>query len=318
LCELVAVGVGVAFFAARVRVGVGVADEDGVEAADLAEVTAVSEALRVLVFVADAFVADALLADAEGLAVAVLVGFFFAAVFFGVVFGVVFGVGVAFAVVFFAGVFAGVAAGLDFSARVGDADADDAVDVDDGLDDEDGVTGGVLGAGDVGVLGADELGVADGVVGAGDVGVGGGVVVAGAVGVGEVAVGDGDGLGDEVCGCSGAHDLLLGIVAALATDVFAARARLTPDVAVSRTLPAISVTVAGRACAKRMKRLTSAARCCFGTTHPQWSGFTRGDSLACVALCHPLDTRRPGGRHPPSYPVGSDHYPDRCNHVGDG
>jgi hypothetical protein len=44
-------------------------------------------------------------------------------------------------------------------------------------------------------------------------------------------------------------------VAALAAVVLAATARLTPEAAVSRTLPAISVTVAGRACAKRMKRL---------------------------------------------------------------
>lgn len=102
---------------------------------------------------------------------------------------------------------------------------------------------------------AVEVGAVAGVVGVvvGVVGVAVGVVGV-AVGVGEVEVGEGGGLGGEAGSCSGSHDLPLDVVAALAAAVFAATARLTPEVAVSRTLPAIRVTVAGRACAKRMKR----------------------------------------------------------------
>jgi hypothetical protein len=65
-------------------------------------------------------------------------------------------------------------------------------------------------------------------------------------------VGDGEGLGDEVASWSGSQDLLLDVVAAFATEALAVTARPTPEV--SRTLPATSVTVAGRACPKRMKR----------------------------------------------------------------
>jgi hypothetical protein len=106
----------------------------------------------------------------------------------------------------------------------------------------------------------------DGVVGAVDgvVGVG----VGAAVGVCEVVVGEGDGLDEDAGSCSGSHDWPPGVVAALATVVLAAADRLTPEAAVSRTPPAINVTVAGRTCAKRMKRPTSAARYCCGTTHP--------------------------------------------------
>jgi len=102
---------------------------------------------------------------------------------------------------------------------------------------------------------AGVVGVAVGVVGVavGVVGVAVGAVGV-AVGVGEVGVGEGGGLGGEAGRCSGSHDLPLDVVAALAAAVFAATVRLTPEVAVSRTLPAIRVTVAGRACAKRMKR----------------------------------------------------------------
>jgi hypothetical protein len=146
-------------------------------------------------------------------------------------------------------------------------------------DDDDGVVGaevGVVEAGaEVGVVevgveagvveagaevGAVEVGVRVGVVGVGVSGaevevVGAGIGVLGvAVGVAEVGVGEGDGLGGAAGSCSGSQDWPLGAVAALATVLVAATARLAPDAAVSRTLPAISVTVVGRACAKRMKR----------------------------------------------------------------
>jgi hypothetical protein len=110
----------------------------------------------------------------------------------------------------------------------------------------------------VGVLEADVVGVVAGVVGVvvgvvGVVGVAVGVVEV-AVGVCAVGVGEGGGLGGELGSCSGSHDLPLDIGAALAAEVFAVTVRLTPEAAVSRTLPAIRVTVVGRACAKRMKR----------------------------------------------------------------
>jgi hypothetical protein len=94
-------------------------------------------------------------------------------------------------------------------------------------------------------------------------GVGVGVPV---VGVAVGAVGVGDALGTW----SGSQDWPVAVVAApvvaLVVAALAATAKLTPEAAVSRTLPAISVTVAGRACAKRMKRPTSPARYCCGTT----------------------------------------------------
>jgi hypothetical protein len=129
-------------------------------------------------------------------------------------------------------VFVGVVAGLDFSVRVGAA----------------------FGVAGVGVL----VGVALGVVGAavGVVGVAVGVVGA-EVGVCEVGVGEG--LGGVVGSCSGSHDSPLDVAAVLAAALLAATVRLAPEAA-SRTLPAISVTVAGRACPKRMKRPISAAR----------------------------------------------------------
>lgn len=72
-------------------------------------------------------------------------------------------------------------------------------------------------------------------------------------------VGVGDGLGDATGGRTGSHDWLPGTAAALAA-VVPATARVTPDTAVNRTLPAINVTVAGPVCANRMKRLPSPVR----------------------------------------------------------
>jgi len=117
-----------------------------------------------------------------------------------------------------------------------DADADADVDVDVDVDVD---AAGVVGAGAGGAL--DVVGDGAGVLG----------VVVVDVGDGEVA--GGEGLGDEAGSCSGSQDLLLALVAALAVVLLAVMARLVPEAAVSRTLPAISVTVAGRACAKRMK-----------------------------------------------------------------
>jgi hypothetical protein len=55
------------------------------------------------------------------------------------------------------------------------------------------------------------------------------------------------------------------VVAALASARPAAAAKATPEAAVTRTAPVMSVTVAGPACAKRMKRPISAVRYCYGT-----------------------------------------------------
>jgi hypothetical protein len=77
----------------------------------------------------------------------------------------------------------------------------------------------------------------------------------------EVSVGVGAGAG--VLSCTGSHDWLLATVAELAALAgLATVARLNSEAAVSRTPPANRVTAAGRACANRMKRPTSAARCC--------------------------------------------------------
>jgi hypothetical protein len=151
--------------------------------------------------------------------------------------------------------------------------------------DRDGVADGVL----AGVVGGVTAGLEIGVlVGAGfapeEVARDGAelaVVLDAVVAEGPVLVGvpEGDGLGDAAGSCTGSHDSLLGVVAAFAT-VMPAAARLTPEAAVSRTLPAISVTVAGRACAKRMKSPASAARYCRGTTLSVWSGLMRGYSSA--------------------------------------
>jgi hypothetical protein len=131
-------------------------------------------------------------------------------------------------------------------------------------------------------------------------------VVGVAVGVCEVGVGEGDGLGDELGSCSGSHDLPLDVVAALAVVVPAATARLTPEIAVSRTLPVIRVTVTGRACAKRINALPSAARYCYGTTRPLRSGFIRGDSSALSSRCPhwTSGTRRTPPALLPRLPVG--------------
>jgi hypothetical protein len=95
------------------------------------------------------------------------------------------------------------------------------------------------------------------------------------VGVPEVGLGEGDGLTGVAGNCNGSQDSPLAAEAVLAAAVLAATVRLAPEAA-SRTLPAISVTVAGRACPKRMKRPISAARCgippldirCQGRHHP--------------------------------------------------
>jgi hypothetical protein len=152
-------------------------------------------------------------------------------------------------------VFVAVVAGLDFSVRVGAAFGVAVVGV------LVGVALGVVGVA-VGVVGValGVVGVALGVVGVavGVLAVAVGVVGA-EVGVCEVGVGEGDGLGGVVGSCSGSHDSPLDVAAVLAAAVLAATVRLAPEAA-SRTLPAISVTVAGRACPKRMKRPISAAR----------------------------------------------------------
>ncbi len=97
------------------------------------------------------------------------------------------------------------------------------------------------------------------------VGVLAGVDVLVAVGVGVVGAG-------VAVALSASHDWPPDTVAALAGPLLAVTARVTPEAAVIRTLPAISVTVAGRAGAKRMKRPNCAARCDSGTTIPvrQW------------------------------------------------
>jgi hypothetical protein len=173
-------------------------------------------------------------------------------------------------------VFVGVVAGLDFSVRVGAAFGVAGVGVLVGV--ALGVAGVALGVAGValgvagvalGVAGValGVAGVAVGVAGAalGVVGVALRVlavavgVVGAEVGVCEVGVGEGDGLGGVVGSCSGSHDSPLDVAAVLAAAVLAATVRLAPEAA-SRTLPAISVTVAGRACPKRMKRPISAAR----------------------------------------------------------
>jgi hypothetical protein len=80
------------------------------------------------------------------------------------------------------------------------------------------------------------------------VGVGAAAVVPVAVGVA-----GGDSLAGEAGNRSGAHDSPPAAVAVLALAAPASMVTLTPEAAVSRTLPATNVTVTGRACAKRMK-----------------------------------------------------------------
>ena len=127
------------------------------------------------------------------------------------------------------------------------------------------------------VAGADVDAVGLGVVevAAGVLDAGADACVVGACVTGACVVGDrgGCGFADAVASCSGSHDLSLAVAAVLAAAVLVPAARLIPEAAVSRTLPVISVTVAGRARAKRMKRPTSAARYCYGTTHSVWSSF---------------------------------------------
>jgi hypothetical protein len=188
-----------------------------------------------------------------------------------------FGVAFAFAVVVFVGVFVGVvaalvgvAAGLDFSVRVGaavalaDAVAElEALAVALGVASDDALVVVCVGVPDaVAGVAVGVVGVAVGVVGValGVVGVALGVELGVCeVGVGEVGVGEGDGLAGAAGSCSGSQDSPLAVEAVLAAAVLAATVRLAPEA--SRTLPAMSVTVAGRACAKRIKSPISAARC---------------------------------------------------------
>jgi hypothetical protein len=98
-------------------------------------------------------------------------------------------------------------------------------------------------------------------------GVGVGVVLVGLVVVdGDVVVGVGEGLGDAAGSRSGSHDCLpagaTALVAGRVAAVVAAAAKLTPETAVNRTLPATRATAAGRGCANRMKTPTDAARYC--------------------------------------------------------
>ena len=122
-------------------------------------------------------------------------------------------------------VLVGVAAGLDVTVRVGAGVAFD--------------------EGELAELAFVGDGLAVVAAGFGVVAAGLGVVAAGlgVVGVGLGVVG---GLGVAV-GVSGSHDSPLDTVAALASGALAAAARATPEAAVIRTLPVISVTVAGRA-----------------------------------------------------------------------
>jgi hypothetical protein len=284
-------------FAVRVRVGVGVAEalfKTRFEVVGAGDGVPLAEAFRVLVGVA----------DGDRLAFAVVL------------------VGVADNVL--VGVFVGVTVGLDLSVRVGAGVA-----FDEGVADLVGVPAvplavavgdGLVGAG----FDADVVGVAAGVVLVGvGVGVGLAGVVAGVlgdrvgvvgvgvgVGVGEVGVGDGEGPGDEVGGWSGSQDLLVEVVAAFATEVLPVTARPTPEV--SRTLPAISVTVAGRACAKRMKSpypvlLVTAAE------PPRHHGAaSSGGRLPCrPRVTPPIAPQAPGRRQTHPYPVDGGHHWDR-------
>lgn len=92
-----------------------------------------------------------------------------------------------------------------------------------------------------------------------------GVVLVG-VGVvdGDVVVGVAEGLGDAAGSGNGSHDCLPGGAAALAAAaaVVAAAAKLTPETAVNRALPATRTTAAGPGCANRMKTPADAARYC--------------------------------------------------------
>ena len=143
-------------------------------------------------------------------------------------------------------VLVGVAAGLDVTVRVGAGVAFDEGELAELAFVGDGLA--VVGAG-LGVVAAG-FGVVG--VGLGVVAAGLGVVAAGlgvvAAGLGVVGVGLGvvGGLGVAV-GVSGSHDSPLDTAAALASGALAAAARATPEAAVIRTLPVISVTVAGRA-----------------------------------------------------------------------
>ena len=119
--------------------------------------------------------------------------------------------------------------------------------------------------------------------------VGGGGVVAVEVGVGvvegDVVVGMGDGLGDAAGSCSGSHDCLP-VGASGPAAAVAAAAKLTPETAVNRALPAITATAAGRGCANRMKTPADAARYCserltrLRQSLPGWLGSSRHEARA--------------------------------------
>jgi hypothetical protein len=130
-------------------------------------------------------------------------------------------------------------------------------------------------------------------VGAGLGSAGVGVVGVG-VGVCEVGVGEGDGLDDPAGTCSDSHDSPPDVVAALAAVVLPTTARLTPETAVNRTLPVMSVTVAGRACANRMK---TSYQCCSSRYATHWN------------------IKRPVRRHPLSYPIDGGYHCGNCNHT---
>lgn len=76
-----------------------------------------------------------------------------------------------------------------------------------------------------------------------------GVPVVGVALVGVAVVGEPVGVGG---GTNGSQDVPLAVLAALASAAAVTAERATPEAAVARTVPAISVTVAGRACAKRI------------------------------------------------------------------
>jgi hypothetical protein len=324
LVGLALVGLALVGFALMVRVGVGVAEvllfavlgvADGLlfwvvvlfGFVGVADGVLLAEALRVLVRVADGLAFAVALAEV-GVADSVLVG-----ALVGVSAGVLAG---DFTMDFVGtGDLVGVAAGLDFSVRVGAGGGSDGVAAE--LAECVGVPAVALpvvvgdwlaeAGADVGAVGV-WVGVAGVVLGAagvvpGVVGVGVGVVGA-AVGVCDVGVGVGDGLGDEVGGCSGSHDLPLAVVPLAPLAVVAAfaavvpatiTARLVPEAAVSRTLPAISVAVAGRACPKRIE---TPYQCCSLLLRNDSSSLKwphRSDSPAAVAIRHPLDIRRLDG-----------------------
>jgi hypothetical protein len=141
-------------------------------------------------------------------------------------------------------------------------------------------------------------------------------LVAGAVGVAVVgvAVAVVGASASVAVGARGSHDVpLAGAVAAAAVP--AAMAGVTPEAAVARTVPAISVTVAGPACAKRMKRPTSAARYCCGTTRSVWVWLHEACCPTVAAVYHLIGHQAPRPALPILMPLSrprrSTHGPDQ-------